>query len=79
MTPERIQNLQALQSLMNALQGQYKADNTQLTLLFNLNNYFFPQNKEHGKGCGSCRQRVYQRMLGFINGQGKEELSTLNN
>jgi hypothetical protein len=79
MTPERILNLQALQSLMTSLEGQYKADNTQLTQLFNLNNYFFPQNKEHGKGCGACRQRVYQRMLGFINGQGKEELATLNN
>jgi flagellar biosynthesis chaperone FliJ len=72
----RQQRLEQLEVLLNELQGQYKGSSQQISLLFQLNNEFTP-NKEHGKGCGSCRARVYQRMQQFWNETGKQELETL--
>jgi hypothetical protein len=72
----RKEKLQQLQQLLIELQGQYKGSSQQINLLFQLNNEFTTV-KEHGKGCGSCRARVYQRMQQFWNETGKQELQAL--
>jgi hypothetical protein len=58
---ERKNNIIALISLLADLEGKSKAESKQLTLLFNLHNYFYPRNMEHSKHCAPCRERVYKR------------------
>lgn len=72
----RQQKLEQLKQLLDELNGQYKGNSQQITLLFQLNNEFTDK-KEHGKGCGSCRARVYQRMQQFWNETGQHELEAL--
>jgi len=33
-----------------------------ITRMFNLHNKIFFRNMEHSRGCGGCRQRVWQRL-----------------
>lgn len=54
-----------LEQLLNDLRGKNRANQGQLSLLFELNNHFFPHIKETGKHCSTCRQRVYKRMKDF--------------
>lgn len=54
-----------LNELMKELEGKDKIEAHQTNILYNLNNYFFPDLKEYNKSCGSCRERVYNRMKSY--------------
>jgi len=38
----------------------------QTELMFAYNNLLFPQAQEHGKSCGTCRGRVYNRLVNHL-------------
>ena len=61
MTPQEV-NEEAYK-LIKLLYDRYKADNPeQVTRLFVLHNYIFPDKPEYGKSCGSCVKRVMNKM-----------------
>jgi hypothetical protein len=64
MTDEQIQ--EAI-NLVNSLDGRGRAEQAEISALFNFNNLIFPDLKEHGKSCDSCVARVYQRMVNWRN------------
>lgn len=70
---ERIEKIHQLNELMIELEGKDKANPQQLTLLFNLHNYFNPRHAEYGKHCPSCVARVF-RQIKAIHQQIKNEL-----
>lgn len=51
-----------LHNLMMQLEGKERIDAQQTTELFNLNNAFFPDLREHNKSCPACRERIYNRL-----------------
>lgn len=63
-----------LNDLMLQLQGKDKIEAHQTELLYNLNNYFFPDLKEYNKSCASCRERVYNRMSSYWDTNYKNKL-----
>ena len=58
---ERLDKIRELNDLLKELDGKDKANPTQLTLLFNLHNYFNPRQAEYGKHCPSCVARVFRQ------------------
>ncbi len=69
---ERIIKLKQLEKLLSNYQGS----GTQVDELFELHNYFLPGNREMGKHCGSCRQRVFNRINDNFNVNFKQELQS---
>jgi hypothetical protein len=67
---ERIIKLKQLENLLSNYQGS----SAQVDELFELHNYFLPGNREMGKHCGSCRQRVFNRINDNFNVNFKQEL-----
>jgi hypothetical protein len=51
-----------LNDLMISIGDSNYIDAAQTRDLFNLNNIIYPDLKEHGTGCSSCRIRVYNRL-----------------
>lgn len=47
---------------INMLVQLINLDFQDITLLFNLNNYFFPALLEYSKSCDKCRTRVINRI-----------------
>ena len=58
---QRVDNIKELGFLLSALDGRTKATTTELTLLFNLHNYFNPKRAEYSKHCSPCVARVYKQ------------------
>jgi hypothetical protein len=58
---ERLENIEKLGVLLNALEGRTKATTSELVQLFNLHNYFNPNKPEWSKHCNSCVVRVYKK------------------
>ena len=54
--------LEELRVLLEELEGKDKITSTKTDRMFNLHNQIFIHSREHGRSCGSCRSRVYQRM-----------------
>lgn len=59
---ERQTKILELEKLINDLEGKDKATPEQLTLMFNLHNYFNPRHPEYSKHCGSCVARTYRNI-----------------
>ena len=59
---QRLDNINKLGDLLTALEGKSKATTDELTLMFNLHNYFNPKRQEYSKHCTSCVIRVYKRV-----------------
>jgi len=57
---QRIDKIKELGFLLSALDGRTKATSQELTLLFNLHNYFNPKKPEYSKHCTTCVIRVYK-------------------
>ena len=55
-----------LVTLTEQLRGKDRATTQQLDRIYSLHNELFPNRKEYTKGCGSCRARVYQRLLQLL-------------
>ena len=55
-----------LVTLTQQLRGKDRATAQQLDRIYALHNELFPNRKEYTKGCGSCRARVYQRLLQLL-------------
>jgi hypothetical protein len=51
-----------LNTLMLELEGKDKIYSHQTDEMFNLYNEIFPDIKEFGKSCASCRERVYKTL-----------------
>jgi hypothetical protein len=49
--------------IMEILEPQSGVTSDMIKELFNLHNYYYPNNVEHGTNCSGCRARVYGRML----------------
>lgn len=60
-----MEQIEQLNQLMLELEGKDKIEGHQTDMLYNLNNYFFPDLKEWNKGCPSCRERIYLRMKSY--------------
>lgn len=54
-----------LDNLMNELEGKDKILAHQTDLLYKLHNELYPHLKEYNVSCGSCRERVYNRVREF--------------
>jgi hypothetical protein len=54
--------LEELRVLLEELEGKDKITANQTERLFNIHNQIFIHSREHGRSCGSCRSRVYNRM-----------------
>jgi hypothetical protein len=60
--------LEQLKELLDELAvGGNKITNNQTDRLFNIHNQIFINNKEHGRSCGTCRSRVYNKMKTYYN------------
>jgi len=59
----RIEFKTELESLLGTLRGKINIEKHQTDKLFKLHNEYFAGMQEHGKGCSSCRSRVYKKML----------------
>lgn len=59
-----------LNNLMMLLVGKegHNHPPERITELFNIHNLCYPQKLEYSKSCGSCRQRVYNRVLEYWSG-----------
>ena len=51
-----------LNKLMMELEGKDKIYSHQTDEMFDLHNTIFPDIKEFGKSCASCRERVYKTL-----------------
>ena len=51
-----------MSALIEDLEGKSRIMSHQTDILFNLHNKQYPDIKEFGKSCTSCRERVYNRM-----------------
>ncbi len=62
----------AVDNLMKRLVGHEENRHSSSTIneLFDLHNQVFPENKETGRTCGSCRARVYSRLKMWWESQG---------
>ena len=65
--------LDELGQLLNELEGKEKIMDAQTKKLFNLHNFFFPNQQEYGTHCGSCRGRVYKKMLEFYRNENEKK------
>jgi hypothetical protein len=72
---EKKENIIKLGELLQQLEGKSKATSEQLTLMFNLHNYFNPKHQEYAKFCNSCVARVY-RNIKVIYEKVKDEFNT---
>jgi len=61
--------LEELGKLLSELEGKEKIMDAQTKLLFNLHNFFFPNQQEWGVHCAGCRGRVYKKMKEYYNAQ----------
>lgn len=52
-----------LGNLLRELRGKHTIESHQTDRMFKLHNEYFKHSQEHGKSCGSCRSRVYKRLL----------------
>jgi len=52
-----------LETILKELRGKLNIEAHQTDTLFRLHNEYFHGTPEHGKSCGSCRSRVYKRLL----------------
>jgi hypothetical protein len=59
--------IERLRELIEAIDKANYMDAGQTRELFNINNELFPDIKEFGTGCASCRARVFNRLKGYIN------------
>lgn len=60
--------LEELKILLDELAvGGNKISSGQTDRLFNIHNQIFIHNKEHGRSCGTCRSRVYNKMKTYYN------------
>lgn len=50
---------------VNSLEG--KIPSHLIDPIFELHNQLFPNNKEFNKGCGTCRNRTFGRLLTYYN------------
>lgn len=59
-----LENFQHLDRLVKDWEGkeEQRVPAHIITEMFNVHNYFFPNNREYSKGCGGCRQRVWNRL-----------------
>ena len=72
---ERLENIEKLKDLLEDLEGKAKATPEQLTILFNLHNYFNPKSVQYGKHCPSCVAKVYKNTKYLYNQTLKDELN----
>ncbi len=75
---ERTEKLIQLEAVFQEMNGRAEPNSPQIAQLFDLNNYFYPHAKEHGRGCGGCRGRVFNRMREFYT-QAKPEIEAYHN
>lgn len=54
-----------LKILLEELRGKDFINSDQCNRMFNLNNAIFPDLKEWTQSCGSCRERVYNRLVQY--------------
>jgi hypothetical protein len=57
--------LEQLKTLLEELEGKNTINKEQTDRMFNLNNTIFPNVKEHGRTCVTCRSRVYNRLKNY--------------
>jgi len=72
---QRIEKIKELGFLLSALDGRTKATSQELTLLFNLHNYFNPKRAEYSKHCNTCVARVYKQAKAIYQ-QVKDEIQS---
>jgi hypothetical protein len=70
---EKLEKLGELGKLLSELEGKEKIMDAQTKLLFNLHNFFFPNQQEWGVHCAGCRGRVFKKMKQYYDDQIKEE------
>lgn len=63
--------MERLKELIEAIEKANYMDAGQTRELFNINNSLFPDLKEFGTGCSSCRTRVFNRLKTYINKEAK--------
>lgn len=52
-----------LKKLLAELAITQNGNKEQIKQLFDLHNHFYPNQKDYGMACGSCRARVYNKMI----------------
>lgn len=57
--------IEQLKTLLEELEGKNTINKEQTDRMFNLNNTIFPNIKEHGRTCTTCRSRVYNRLKNY--------------
>jgi hypothetical protein len=62
-----------LENILRELRGKLDIKSEQTDTIFRLHNEYFHGTQEHGKSCGSCRSRVYKRLLSLLDSLEKQE------
>lgn len=57
--------IEQLKVLLEELEGKNTINKEQTDRLFNIHNLIFPNIKEYGRSCVSCRSRVYNRLKNY--------------
>jgi hypothetical protein len=58
--------LDQLKTLLEELEGKNTISKAQTDTMFNIHNLIFPNIKEHGRTCTTCKSRVYNRLKNIM-------------